>query len=134
MAGQRQATGDEERFQQSGRVSRAATGAAAVGDGVDQRGGRLAAGAERELQAAQMAQADRGRRALEQPVGERAESLGAALALEMTDALRLGMAAGALNATRRGLGTGKREEIELLAGHVTLRPSQATAMEPDRGE
>jgi 1-phosphofructokinase len=53
--------------------------------------------------------------------------------MEMTDALRLGMAAGALNAIRRGLGAGTREGIELLAGHVRVRPSQATAVQPDRG-
>ena len=62
-----------------------------------------------------------------------ATGVGLARGMEMTDACRLGMAAGALNATRRGLGTGTREEIELLAGHVTVRPSQATAVQPDRG-
>lgn len=43
----------------------------------------------------------------------------------------LGMAAGALNATRRGLGTGTRQEIERLAAHVSVRPAQETAW--DRG-
>lgn len=36
-------------------------------------------------------------------------------------ALQFGAAAGALNATRRGLGTGSREEIEQLARHVVIR-------------
>jgi 1-phosphofructokinase len=49
---------------------------------------------------------------------------GAALArgLNVIAALRLGAAAGALNATRRGLGTGTRNEIEHLASRVTVRP------------
>ncbi len=37
-------------------------------------------------------------------------------------ALRLGVAAGALNASRRGLGTGRRGDIERLASSVELRP------------
>ncbi len=40
--------------------------------------------------------------------------------LELFDALRLGLAAGALNATRRGLGTGSRAEIERLFSHVEV--------------
>jgi 1-phosphofructokinase len=39
---------------------------------------------------------------------------------DLAHALQLGMAAGALNATRRGLGSGTREEIERLAAHVTV--------------
>ncbi len=34
--------------------------------------------------------------------------------------LRLAMAAGCLNATRRGLGTGTREQIQQLAGHIEI--------------
>jgi 1-phosphofructokinase len=41
---------------------------------------------------------------------------------DLVAALRLGAAAGALNATRRGLATADRREIERLAGHVELRP------------
>ena len=52
-----------------------------------------------------------------------AAGVGLSRGMEMLDALRLGMAAGALNATRRGLGTGTRQEIERLAAHVTLRPA-----------
>jgi 1-phosphofructokinase len=45
-----------------------------------------------------------------------------ALGRDLSAALRLGAAAGALNVTRRGLGTGGREEIERLAEHVEIRP------------
>lgn len=44
------------------------------------------------------------------------------LGLDVEGALRLGAAAGALNVTRRGLGTGRREDVERLASRVVLRP------------
>jgi 1-phosphofructokinase len=42
-------------------------------------------------------------------------------------ALRLGAAAGSLNVARRGLGTGRRQEIERLAAYVQLRPLDVAA-------
>ncbi len=51
-----------------------------------------------------------------------ATGVGLARGLSVIEALRLGMAAGALNVTRRGLGTGTRREIEHLARHVTVGP------------
>ncbi len=51
-----------------------------------------------------------------------ATGVGLARGLSATEALRLGMAAGSLNVTRRGLGTGTRREVEGLAKHVTVGP------------
>jgi 1-phosphofructokinase len=43
----------------------------------------------------------------------------------ITDALRLGSAAGALNVTRRGLGSGGRDQIERIAERVHVEPGVA---------
>ena len=50
-------------------------------------------------------------------------ALGASLAggQELDAALRLAMAAGCLNATRHGLGTGTRQQIERLSRHIAIR-------------
>jgi 1-phosphofructokinase len=42
--------------------------------------------------------------------------------MPMTECLKLGAAAGALNVTRHGLGSGRREAIAKLAGAVEVRP------------
>ncbi|PFG40241.1 1-phosphofructokinase [Georgenia soli] len=47
-------------------------------------------------------------------------AVGLGRGLEVMDALRLGAAAGALNVTRRGLGTGRRDQIERFAGRITI--------------
>jgi 1-phosphofructokinase len=49
---------------------------------------------------------------------------------ELEDALRLAMAAGCLNATRHGLGTGRRQEIEHLSRHIEI--TQLGVLEQDR--
>lgn len=48
-------------------------------------------------------------------------AVGLARGMDLVDAARLGTAAGALNVTRRGLGTGRRDQIERFAPHVTAR-------------
>ncbi|MFC4556277.1 1-phosphofructokinase family hexose kinase [Georgenia faecalis] len=48
-----------------------------------------------------------------------AVGLGRGMAVQ--DAVRLGAAAGALNVTRRGLGTGRREQIERFAGRIEVQ-------------
>jgi bifunctional ADP-heptose synthase (sugar kinase/adenylyltransferase) len=64
-----------------------------------------------------------------------ATGVGLARGMTLRRSVRLGMAAGALSVTRRGLGTGTRDEIERLATHVTIRPSSvpARACTEDRG-
>lgn len=41
---------------------------------------------------------------------------------DMREALHIGAAAGALNVTRHGLGTGRAEAVRELAGRVRLTP------------
>ncbi|MHB1063070.1 MAG: 1-phosphofructokinase family hexose kinase [Georgenia sp.] len=48
-------------------------------------------------------------------------AVGLGRGLDITDAVRLGAAAGALNVTRRGLGTGRRDQIERFARRFTIR-------------
>ncbi|GII98489.1 1-phosphofructokinase [Sediminihabitans luteus] len=48
-------------------------------------------------------------------------AVGLGRGLALPDAVRLGAAAGALNVTRRGLGTGRRDQIERFARRVSVR-------------
>lgn len=48
----------------------------------------------------------------------------------ITEAARLGSAAGALNVTRRGLGTGRREQIERFAEQISVEPLPASRSAP----
>ena len=47
---------------------------------------------------------------------------GLARGLDIEDVLRLAAAAGSLNVTRRGLGTGERVDIEEFSRLITIRP------------
>ncbi|TNC18710.1 phosphofructokinase [Georgenia sp. 311] len=51
----------------------------------------------------------------------------------VADAARLGAAAGALNVTRRGLGTGRREQIERFAGRIGIEDVVETAADVPGG-
>jgi 1-phosphofructokinase len=46
---------------------------------------------------------------------------------QLVDAIAFGMAAGAINATRHGLGTGSRRQVDELARHVVVHPRTADA-------
>lgn len=56
-------------------------------------------------------------------------AVGLARGMSIADAVCLGAAAGALNVARRGLGSGRREQIERLAAQITVEP-----IEEPRGE
>jgi 1-phosphofructokinase len=56
-----------------------------------------------------------------------AVAVGVARGLDLHTVLRMAVAAGALNVTRRGLGSGERGDIERMAGAVRLRPVAAQA-------
>jgi 1-phosphofructokinase len=61
-------------------------------------------------------------------------AVGLANGSDGVEALRLAVAAGALNATRHGLGTGTRTEIERLSRHVSVRAGDSrTAASALRG-
>ncbi|MPV36866.1 1-phosphofructokinase family hexose kinase [Georgenia subflava] len=47
-------------------------------------------------------------------------AVGLGRGLDVADAVRLGAAAGALNVTRRGLGTGRRDQIERFAERISI--------------
>ncbi len=48
-------------------------------------------------------------------------AVGLGRGMDLPDAVRLGAAAGALNVTRRGLGTGRRDQIERFARRIVVR-------------
>lgn len=53
-------------------------------------------------------------------------AVGLGRGLNVEDALRLGAAAGALNVARRGLGSGRREQIERLAARIVVSDEEST--------
>jgi 1-phosphofructokinase len=57
-------------------------------------------------------------------------AVGIGRGLPLEEAVRLGAAAGALNVTRRGLGTGRREQIERFARRVVVRSLEDDAPRP----
>ncbi len=59
-------------------------------------------------------------------------AIGTARGLDLQHALRLAVAAGALNVTRRGLGSGQRADIERLADAVEVRPLATFEPRPAR--
>lgn len=61
-----------------------------------------------------------------------AVGLGRGLAIE--EAVRLGAAAGALNVTRRGLGTGRREQIERFAERIEIIDAGPSGSSPRQEE
>jgi 1-phosphofructokinase len=49
-------------------------------------------------------------------------AVGSAAGMAFDDTLRLAAAAGALNVTRHGLGSGQRDQIEEFAKHIDVQP------------
>lgn len=59
-------------------------------------------------------------------------AIGTARGLDLQYALRLAVAAGGLNVTRRGLGSGQRVDIERLAEAIEVRPLRTLEPRPAR--
>ncbi len=59
-------------------------------------------------------------------------AVGLGRGMDIEDALRLGAAAGTLNVARRGLGSGRREQIERFAAKIEITDADATADERSR--
>lgn len=57
-------------------------------------------------------------------------AIGAARNFDFERSLRLAAAAAALNVSRHGLGTGRRDAIEEIAEHVDVRPARAGSSRP----